>query len=165
MTVTGGLSWLEVTVTYPNNRKRYKDVTILYGAKQPCEILFEDEIEKWCNVDDVRCELTVDQCTEGECWTGCTGLITNLFPKIKLDKYDSKNTIAVVIGPPVMYPFVIKCLGTLGIPCDNIYLSLERRMKCGVGKCGHCQINGIYVCKEGPVFKYSEVMNLPEAFE
>jgi sulfhydrogenase subunit gamma (sulfur reductase) len=71
----------------------------------------------------------------------------------------------VVIGPPVMYKFVIKCLQTLGIPDDNIYVSLERRMKCGVGKCGHCQINGIYVCKEGPVFNYGKLKQLPEAFE
>ena len=82
-----------------------------------------------------------------------------------MDKLDSKNTIAVVVGPPIMYKFVIKCLQTLGIPDENIYVSLERRMKCGVGKCGHCQINGVYVCKEGPVFNYKQIRNLPEAFE
>jgi NAD(P)H-flavin reductase len=64
-----------------------------------------------------------------------------------------------------MYKFVLKCLQTLGVPNENILVSLERRMKCGVGKCGHCQINGVYVCKEGPVFNYNEVKNLPEAFE
>ena len=147
------------------NRKKFKDVTILYGAKQPSEVLFMDEIEEWKKIPDVKCELTVDQCADGECWSGCVGLITTLFPKIKLDKFDSKNTIAVIIGPPIMYKFVIKCLQTLGIPDENILVSLERRMKCGVGKCGHCQINGIYVCKEGPVFNYSQVKNLPEAFE
>ena len=147
------------------NRKKFKDVTILYGAKQPSEVLFMDEIEKWKKISDVKCELTVDQCADDECWSGCVGLITTLFPKIKLDEFDSKNTIAVIIGPPIMYKFVIKCLQTLGIPDENILVSLERRMKCGVGKCGHCQINGIYVCKEGPVFNYSQVKNLPEAFE
>jgi sulfite reductase subunit B len=148
-----------------NNRKKFKDITILYGSKCPDEILFTDEIEEWKKVDDVQCELTVDQCVDAECWTGCVGLITTLFPKIKLDKYDSENTIAVVIGPPVMYKFVIQCLLTLGIPEGNIFVSLERRMKCGVGKCGHCQINGVYVCKEGPVFNYSQIKHLPEAFE
>jgi len=88
-----------------------------------------------------------------------------LFPKIRVDKLDSKNTIAVVIGPPIMYKFVIKSLQTMGIPDENILVSLERRMKCGVGKCGHCQINGVYVCKEGPVFNYKQIRNLPEAFE
>lgn len=146
-------------------RKYYKNVTILYGAKQPSEILFKEEIDKWCKIKDVKCELTVDQCVEDDCWTGCTGLITTLYPKIHLDKFDSMNTIAVVIGPPVMYRFVIKCLETLGIPDENIYVSLERRMKCGVGKCGHCQINGVYTCKEGPVFNYDQIKHLPEAFE
>ena len=149
----------------PKNRKNYKDITILYGAKEPKFVLFQDEIEDWNKQPDVECTMTVDQCAEGECWTGCTGLITTLFPKIKLDQYDSKNTIAIVIGPPIMYKFVIKCLQTLGIPDENIYVSLERRMKCGVGKCGHCQINGIYVCKEGPVFNYAQIKELPEAFE
>jgi len=147
------------------NRKKYKDITILYGAKQPSEVLFSEEIDEWCKVDNVKCELTVDQCKDNDCWTGCTGLITTLYPKIKLDEYDSINTIAVVIGPPVMYRYVIKCLETLGIPHKNIYVSLERRMKCGVGKCGHCQINGVYVCKEGPVFNYEDIKELPEAFE
>jgi sulfite reductase subunit B len=147
------------------NRKKFKDITILYGAKQPSEALFMDEVEEWKKFPDVRCEITVDQCAEGECWNGCVGLITALFPTIKLDKFDSQDTIAVVVGPPVMYKFVIKCLQTLGIPDENIFVSLERRMKCGVGKCGHCQINGIYVCKEGPVFNYAEIKDLPEAFE
>jgi sulfite reductase subunit B len=147
------------------NRKNFKDIIILYGAKQPKAIIFKDEIGEWCKIPDVRCELTVDQCSESECWTGCTGLITTLYPKIQLDKYDSENTIAVIIGPPVVYRYIIKCLQTLGIPDKNIYVSLERRMKCGVGKCGHCQINGIYACKEGPVFNYEKIKNLPEAFE
>jgi sulfite reductase subunit B len=147
------------------NRKNFKDITVLYGAKQPKAIIFKDEVDEWCKIPDVRCELTVDQCLEGECWTGCVGLITALYPKIQLDKYDSENTIAVIIGPPVVYRYIIKCLQTLGIPDKNIYVSLERRMKCGVGKCGHCQINGIYVCKEGPVFNYEQIRNLPEAFE
>jgi NAD(P)H-flavin reductase/formate hydrogenlyase subunit 6/NADH:ubiquinone oxidoreductase subunit I len=149
----------------PKQRTKYKDVIILYGAKSPKEITFMDDVDTWKNCKDVQCELTVDRCDPSDCWGGCTGLITTLFPKIQADKLDSKNTIAVVIGPPVMYKFVIKCLQTLGIPDDNIYVSLERRMKCGVGKCGHCQINGIYVCKEGPVFNYGQLKDLPEAFE
>ncbi len=149
----------------PRQREKFKDVIILYGAKCPKEITFMDDVDKWKKVANVQCELTVDRCDPSECWGGCTGLITTLFPKIQADKLDSKNTIAVVIGPPVMYKFVIKCLQTMGIPDDNIYVSLERRMKCGVGKCGHCQINGVYVCKEGPVFNYGKLKELPEAFE
>lgn len=152
-------------VLNPTERNKFKEVIILYGAKRPKEITFMDDVDRWKKINNVQCELTVDRCEPSECWDGCTGLITKLFPKIQADKLDSKNTIAVVIGPPVMYKFVIKCLQTLGIPDTNVYVSLERRMKCGVGKCGHCQINGIYCCKEGPVFRYSEIMGLPEAFE
>jgi len=149
----------------PKQRPKFKDIIILYGAKRPKEITFMNDVDRWKKVSNVQCELTVDRCEPSECWDGCTGLITTLFPKIKADKIDSKNTIAVVIGPPVMYKFVIKCLQTLGVPDNNIYVSLERRMKCGVGKCGHCQMNGVYVCKEGPVFNYGKLKQLPEAFE
>ncbi len=152
-------------VTKKENRKKYKDITILHGCKEPSQLLFPHEVGDWKDCPDVECTLTVDQCPDGECWEGNVGLITTLFSKIKLDKYDSENTIAVVIGPPVMYKFVIKCLQTLGIPDSNIWVSLERRMKCGVGKCGHCQINGVYCCKEGPVFNYEKIKELPEAFE
>ena len=151
--------------TDKKNRGKFKDITILYGAKRPKEILFMDDVEQWKKVQNVQCELTVDKCEANECWGGCVGLITTLFPKVRMDKFDSKNTIAVVIGPPVMYKFVIQCLRTMGIPEENILVSLERQMKCGVGKCGHCQINGVYVCKEGPVFNYKQIKALPEAFE
>jgi sulfite reductase subunit B len=151
-------------VKKPENRKKYKNVTILHGCKEPSQLLFPDEVDEWKECSDIECTLTVDQCPEGECWEGDIGLITNLFTKIKLDEHDSKNTIAVVIGPPVMYKFVLKCLQDLGIPDKNIWVSLERRMKCGVGKCGHCQINGVYCCKEGPVFNYERIKELPEAF-
>lgn len=146
-----------------SNRGKFKDITILYGAKRPREVLFLNEIEIWKKMENVQCELTVDKCDASECWTGCVGLITALFPKVQMEKFDRNNTVAVVIGPPIMYRNVIKVLLTIGIPIQNILVSLERRMKCGVGKCGHCQINGIYVCKEGPVFNYGKLKNLPEA--
>ena len=147
------------------NRDKFKYIKILYGSKRPCEVLFQDKIAQWEKCSDVTCKLTVDSCQDGECWVGSVGLITTLFPKLEVDRIDPKNTIAVVIGPPVMFRFVIKCLQTLGVKDNNIYVSLERRMKCGVGKCGHCQINGVYCCKEGPVFNYNRIKNLPEAFE
>ena len=147
------------------NRSKFKNIIILYGAKRPKEILFLNEIQEWKKCEDTTCRLTVDRCEHGECWNDSVGLITTLFPKIRVDKLDSKNTIAVVVGPPIMYKFVIRCLQTMGILDENIYVSLERRMKCGVGKCGHCQINGVYVCREGPVFNYKEIKDLPEAFE
>jgi NAD(P)H-flavin reductase len=105
--------------------------------------------------------LTVDSCPEGECWDGDVGLITKLIPKVN---FDPKQTVAIIVGPPVMYRFCIQLLLDLGVDPDDIVVSLERRMKCGVGKCGHCQINNLYVCKDGPVFRYKDIMDLPEAF-
>lgn len=167
---TGGIGMIPTRslinhVLDKKNRGKFEDVTILYGCKRPCEFLFMDEVKKWEKIDDVKCKLTVDKCGEEENWDDNVGLITTLFSKIDLNRFDSKNTVAIVVGPPVMYKFVIKSLETIGIPEENILVSLERRMKCGVGKCGHCQINGVYVCKEGPVFNYSQIKDLPEAFE
>ena len=102
--------------------------------------------------------MTVDRADEH--WKGNVGVITTLIPSLNLDV---ENTIATVVGPPVMYKFVLLALKGKRIPDENIYLSLERRMKCGVGKCGHCQINSTYVCQEGPVYHYPLVKQLGEA--
>jgi sulfite reductase subunit B len=145
-----------------DHRKSYGKVTILYGCKEPCELLFAKEVAHWDTRDDIEHIRTVDKCPDGTCWDGDVGLITTLIPKVKFDPLD---TVAVIVGPPIMYKFVIRDLKKLGVPDDNIVVSLERRMKCGVGKCGHCQINGVYVCKDGPVFNYKEIKELPEAFK
>ncbi len=143
------------------NRDDFGKVNILYGCKEPKAILFDRDLESWGDVKDVYVKKTVDVCADGECWDGNVGLITTLIPPLDLDP---DNTVAIVVGPPVMYKFVIKELKNKQIPDSNIIVSLERRMKCGVGKCGHCQMNGIYVCLEGPVFKYDDVKDIPEAF-
>jgi len=144
-----------------NNREAFGEVSILYGCKRPCEVLFSDDIAAWEKRKDIQFLRSVDRCPEGECWDGEIGVITCLLPKAQ---FDPENTIAVIVGPPIMYKFVIRDLKNLGMPEENIVVSLERRMKCGVGKCGHCQINGVYVCKEGPVFNYKEIKEQPEAF-
>ena len=144
------------------NRKDYGKITILCGCREPCEVLFDKEVRNWEEIENVEVLRTVDRCSEGECWDGETGLITKLIPKAN---FDQKNTYCMIIGPPVVYPFCIQILLDLGVPENRIIVSLERRMKCGVGKCGHCQINNLYVCKDGPVFNYTEVKDLPEAFE
>lgn len=141
-----------------DNRKDYGRLIIIYGAKAPNELLFADELKQWEKSKDIEYHITVDQGTPE--WKGNTGVITTLIPKLELDL---KNTIATVVGPPVMYKFVLMTLKTKRIPDENIYISLERRMKCGVGKCGHCQINHSYVCQDGPVYHYPELKNLPEA--
>ncbi len=149
-----------------DERDDFERVIILYGAKRRSELLFRDELSEWVERDDVECLLTVDCEDEGEEWEPeqqfeCNiGVITTLFPQIEVD---SKNTIAVTCGPPIMYRFVLMEMLDKGIPEANIYLSLERRMKCGVGKCGHCQINGLYCCQEGPVFNYADIKGFEEA--
>ena len=141
-----------------DNRQDFGRLIILYGAKNPSELLFKDEIKEWQAREDVEFHLTVDQGDEN--WSGNTGVITTLIPglDLKLNK-----TVAAITGPPIMYKFVVMSLKSKQLPDDQIYLSLERRMKCGVGKCGHCQINGVYCCQEGPVFNYADIKPLEEA--
>ncbi|MDD5326941.1 MAG: FAD/NAD(P)-binding protein [Phycisphaerae bacterium] len=141
-----------------DNRADYGDVIILLGTKCQSQRFFLDELKAWSQRSDIQFIETVDQ---GEdCWKGNVGVVTTLIPKIK-----SKLASAVipVCGPPVMYKFVLMALQEYELPHENIYLNLERKMKCGVGKCGHCQINHSYVCMDGPVFKYSDLGVMPEA--
>jgi NAD(P)H-flavin reductase len=141
-----------------DERGKYGRVIILYGAKHPSELLFMDEVAQWRGRDDVEVYLSVDRPVEG--WTGNVGVITTLFPQVQVY---ARNTVAVVVGPPAMYRFVLMELLGKGILEGNIWLSLERRMKCGVGKCGHCQMNHIYTCQSGPVFSYAEIKGVQEA--
>jgi sulfhydrogenase subunit gamma (sulfur reductase) len=141
-----------------DQRMLFNRVIILYGARNPSELLFKSEMEEWQNRPDVELMVSVDKGDES--WTGNIGVITTLFKKISINP---RNTIGVTCGPPVMYRFVLMEFFGKGISEGNIYLSLERRMKCGVGKCGHCQINNVYACQSGPVFPYSEIKGLEEA--
>jgi len=141
-----------------NRRADYGDVTILYGTKTPADRLFVDELSAWAARDDVNYMETVDRADAQ--WQGNVGVITTLIPKVAMDP---QNTIVIVCGPPVMYKFVLVELIGQNVPTGNVYVSLERHMKCGVGKCGHCQINGLYTCIDGPVFKYSDVADVQEA--
>jgi NAD(P)H-flavin reductase/formate hydrogenlyase subunit 6/NADH:ubiquinone oxidoreductase subunit I len=143
-----------------DNRKDYGKVFLLYGCKEPKEILFGDEILALVSRKDVEFKSAVNWCPENETWTGSIGVITTLIPQVS---FDPEKTTAILCGPPVMYKFVIADLKGRNMPDDHIIMSLERRMKCGVGKCGHCQINHIYVCKDGPVFNYSKIKGVPEA--
>jgi len=140
------------------NREKYGRVMILYGARTPADLLFREDLAAWDSRDDVEFMQTVDRGDES--WKGNTGVITTLFRK--LPKLDVANTVAFIIGPPVMFKFAVLEALAMGMRKANIYCSLERRMKCGLGKCGHCQIRNVYVCQEGPIFSYAEVMRLRE---
>lgn len=141
-----------------DERASFGRVIILYGAKNPSELLFRDELEVWAGRQDVEFHLTVDR--PDATWTGHVGVITTLF---KLVTVSPRNTVAVTVGPPIMYRFVLMELLSKGIPENQIWMSLERRMKCGVGKCGHCQINNLYCCQQGPAFTYAQVKGIEEA--
>jgi len=163
LVVAGGIGLVPVrsVIQYVlHNRDDYGTVTILFGARSPAERLFTDELAQWDARDDVTFMETVDAGDEN--WTGNVGVITTLLPKIQINP---QNTVAVICGPPIMYKFVILALQDMKLSYDDIYLSLERRMKCGVGKCGHCQINGLYVCQDGPVFRYADVADTREAIQ
>jgi len=141
-----------------DRRGEFGDFKLFFGAKTPKEQLFLDDLARWRQSDDVDYYETVDRPDAD--WRGNVGVITTLFRKTKI----AADTRVVVCGPPIMYRFVIAELDGLKIPHDHIFLDLERRMKCGIGKCGHCQINDKYVCLDGPVFSYEQVENLEEAF-
>ncbi len=141
-----------------DERSTFGRVMILYGARNPAELLFKDELDQWAGRNDLELHITVDRGEDS--WNGNVGVITTLFRKISINP---RNTVAITCGPPIMYKFVLMELLGKGISNGNIYLSLERHMKCGVGKCGHCQINHVYACQTGPVFPYSEIIGLEEA--
>jgi NAD(P)H-flavin reductase len=141
------------------NRDRFGRMMLLYGNRSPDDILFADDLNAWAVDERNQVLVTIDRPAEG--WTGRVGVVTTLFEQIQLDR--SRRIVAAVVGPPVMYRFVYAELASLHIPDDHIYFSLERRMKCGVGKCGNCQVNGKYVCIDGPVFTGEEVKQFQES--
>jgi sulfite reductase subunit B len=148
------------TLIHEKERKKFGRIIVLYGARSPAEFLFNDERQSWEKRKDIDYLVTVDRALES--WKGHVGVITTLIPDLSLDL---GKTVAAICGPPVVYKFAILALRSKGLRDEQIYVSLERRMKCGVGKCGHCQINSIYVCQEGPVFNYGKIRDLKEAIQ
>jgi sulfhydrogenase subunit gamma (sulfur reductase) len=141
-----------------DNRERFNRVTLMYGAKTPADMLFRDELVSLVDRSDIACLLTVDADPTGA-WTNHIALLPAMFDHATIDP---ASTYAAVCGPPVVYKFVLKRLLQLGFSKDRILMSLERRMKCGVGKCGHCSVGYKYTCMHGPIFTYWDAINLPE---
>lgn len=159
--IAGGLGIVPLRSLITNvldERDDFGEVTVLYGCKSPKELLFREELTRWDAREDVDFRITTDIAEPG--WKGNVGPVTTLFRRLTIDP---RTTVPVMVGPPVMFKHVVKQVLACGIPEDRIILSLERRMKCGIGECGHCQINGVYVCQEGPVFTYAELKRLEEA--
>jgi NAD(P)H-flavin reductase len=127
-------------------------VTVMYGSRNPSEILFMDEVGSWME-RGANIVLTVDACNI-ESWRGCTGLVTEHFGKAKVD---FKDSTAYICGPHVMIQAAMRDLSLMGMPDDHIITTLEAHMKCGVGKCGHCYCGGKLICEEGPIFTFEEI--------
>jgi len=131
---------------------RFPRIVLCYGAKTPADLVYKDGLKQWADRSGVELLVTVDEGDEQ--WHGNVGVVTTLLDKISVD---TSSTPAVICGPPVMMKFTMFRLREIGFPNENIYLSMEKNMSCGLGKCGHCRLGGYYVCKEGPVFTYDKL--------
>ncbi|MCF6148763.1 MAG: Ni/Fe hydrogenase subunit gamma [Candidatus Kuenenia sp.] len=134
------------------HREKYGRIALLFGARTPHDILYKHELERWRGRFDVEIKVTVDSAING--WRGNVGVVTTLIPGAQ---FDPLNTIAMICGPEVMMRFTIKELQNRGVKTENIYISMERNMKCGVGFCGHCQFGPTFVCKDGPIFRFDRI--------
>jgi sulfhydrogenase subunit gamma (sulfur reductase) len=163
--VSGGFSFttLRSTIVYlldPARRCQFGKLTVVYGARSAGELLYKDEIKGWEASADLSLHLCVDKLV-GASWPKTEGLVPNVLKQVAPS---AANAIALVCGPPVMIRFTHPVLEQLGFKPENVFLSLENRMKCGIGKCGHCNVGPKYVCKDGPVFSYSELKKLPAEY-
>jgi NAD(P)H-flavin reductase len=155
-----GLIPLRSCIVYAiQHRDQYRQIQVYYGARTPKELMYSANLLEWQKTSGIACHLTVDRATNG--WTGHVGVVGSLFKELGV-RVPVDDTIAFVCGPPVMFRFVIRDLKALGFRDRNIVSTLERYMKCGVGKCGHCCIGMAYVCVDGPVFTYEQIHRLGE---
>ena len=146
---------LLVFILDEKNRKNYGKITVIYGCRTPNDFSFKEDLKKWEKSDDLDLVLTID--SEFDCWEKKVGFTTTITEEIAPD---SKNSIAIVCGPPAMIEAMKPVLEKLGFKNDNVLVSLERRMKCGIGKCGRCNLGEKFVCTDGPVFTLSELKDL-----
>jgi len=138
-----------------SQREKYGKAVLLYGARTPEEILYRRELERWRAKFDLEVYVTVDRGTGS--WRGSVGVVTKLIPRAI---FDPQNAVAMVCGPEIMMRFTAAELEKRGVATEHIYISMERNMKCAIGMCGHCQYGPTFVCKDGPVFQYSQVQGL-----
>jgi len=148
-------------LTLISDIKKYKKVHLAYGAKTPLDIVYKYQFPEWKKIPQLNIQRSVDTCPAGQ-WDETIGLVTCLLDQIKVN--DINNTVVVVCGPPIMMKFCVKKILGLGFSPNQLYLSMEANMSCGVGKCGHCQLGPYFICKDGPVFTYEQIKDIPELF-
>ncbi len=144
-----------------DQRDRFGDITIVYGARTEADLVYKRELADWEERGDVNLVKTVDPGGNGAGWDGKVGFVPNILAEAAPS---AVNTIALVCGPPIMIKFTLPVLEKLGFTDEAIYTTLENRMKCGVGKCGRCNVGNVYVCKDGPVFTARQVQAMPQEF-
>ena len=148
-----GLAPLRPVVYYLlANRRRYGRIVVLYGSRSPDDILYLDELQRWRGRFDLEVDATVDHATSD--WFGHVGVVPTL---IRRASFDPDNTVAMICGPEIMMRFCARELEDEGVAAEDIYLSMERSMACGIGFCGHCQFGPDFVCKDGPVFPFDRI--------
>ena len=143
-----------------NNRDRYENFVLLYGARSPQELLYAQELQKWGGRFDMTVLVTVDVATRG--WTGSVGVVTKLVGR---GPYDAGDAVVFLCGPGIMMRYGAQALLDQGVSAERIYVSLERNMKCAIGFCGHCQFGPTFICKDGPVFPFRDVEKLIQVRE
>ena len=144
---------------HKDNRSRFGEITVIYGARNPGLLLYKDELAAWEKRDDIKSVITVDKGDES--WKGRQGFVPAVCKEVAPSP---KNTVAVICGPPIMIKFTLPVFFDLGFSKGNILTSLEMRMKCGIGKCGRCNVGSKYVCNDGPVFSLAQLEELPRDF-
>jgi len=155
----GGAPLRPVIHTILDNRDDYGKLTILWAARNPSLLIFTDEYDEWAAAPNTELHLTVDQGDEQ--WTGNVGLITQLLEQVAPSPQDA---VAIICGPPIMIKFTILTLEKLGFKAEQMLMTLEAKMKCGIGKCGRCNLGEKFICVDGPVFYYTEVARFLESF-
>jgi sulfhydrogenase subunit gamma (sulfur reductase) len=156
-----GLPPLRSLIQYVlDNRERYGEVQIVYGARSPQDLVYKDELKEWEERSDVDLAVTVD--VGDETWDGPVGFVP---PFLKEINPSPENRVAFTCGPPIMIRLVVEALEEMGYPYADIVTTLEMKMKCGVGKCGRCNIGDKYICRDGPVFTFEELRGIPGALE
>jgi NAD(P)H-flavin reductase len=144
---------------HKDNRSRFGEITVVYGARNPGLLLYKDELAAWEKRDDIKTIITVDKGNDS--WKGREGFVPAVCKEVAPSP---DNTVAVICGPPIMIKFTLPVFFDLGFSKENILTSLEMRMKCGIGKCGRCNVGYKYVCSDGPVFSLAELEALPRDF-
>jgi NAD(P)H-flavin reductase len=144
-----------------DEREDFGEITIIYGARSVADLVYKEELKEWVDMKGIDTVLTVDPGGEDESWRGEIGFVPTILEKVNPSP---QNAMVITCGPPIMIKFVLKALDRMGFTPDQVITTLEMKMKCGLGKCGRCNIGHTYVCKDGPVFSYEELRGLPQEY-